>query len=267
VYATITEQDPSVVLRLTEILELRAADPQQQAMREAYLSEIEFPMEAKVLEVGCGAGPVTRALACWSRVGEVIGVDPSPLFITKARELGAGIHNLSFVVADGRSLPFAEASFDVVVFHTTLCHVPHPERALTEVYKVLRPGGWLAVFDGDYNTTSVATDGSDPLQACADAWISNFVNDPWLMRRLPALVRNAGFNTVRFRGHAFVETSKPDYMFTVVERGITALLSSNYISAEFAAALRAEARFRVETGNFYGYIAYGSLVARKPTSI
>ncbi len=263
-YAIITEQDSSMVLRLAEILELRAADPQQQAMREAYLSEIEFPIGAKVLEVGCGTGPVTRALVRWPRVGKVVGADPSPEFIAKARELGAGTQNLSFEVADGRSLPFAAASFDVVVFHTTLCHIPRPEQALTEAFRVLRPGGWLAVFDGDYNTTSVATNPSDPLQVCVEAWVSNFVNDPWLIRRLPSLVRNAGFNSVRLRSHAFVETSKPDYMLTIVDRAITALLSSNRISDDLAAALKAEVQRRVEIGSFYGYIAYGSLSARRP---
>jgi len=265
VYATILEQDLSMVLRLAEILELRAADPQQQAMREDYLSAIEFPKGARVLEVGCGPGPVTRALARWPRVGEVIGIDPSPVFIGKARELGAGIQNLSFEVADGLSLPFPEARFDVAVFHTTLCHVLSPQRALAEAFRVIRPGGWLAIFDGDYNTTSVATSASDPLQACVEVWVSNFVNDPWLMRRLQGLVRNAGFNVMRYRSHAFIETSKPDYMLTIVERAILALLSSNRISDEFATALKTEARHRVETGDFYGYIAYGSLVARKST--
>ena len=43
----------------------------------------------------------------------------------------------------------------MVVFHTTLCHVPGPELALTEASRVLVAGGLLAVFDGDYATTTL----------------------------------------------------------------------------------------------------------------
>ena len=50
-------------------------------MREHYLAEIAFPDNARVLEVGCGPGPVARALASRPGIGEVIGVDPSPIFV------------------------------------------------------------------------------------------------------------------------------------------------------------------------------------------
>jgi ubiquinone/menaquinone biosynthesis C-methylase UbiE len=193
-YSIITEADPEVQERLAGILELRAAESQQQTMLRAYLSDIEFPKPARVLEVGCGTGAITRVLARWPGVTEVVGVDPSPVFLKKARELGRGLANLSFKEANGRSLPFEDMTFDVVVYHTTLCHVPAPDRALAEGFRVLRPGGWLAVFDGDYATTTVATGDSDPLQASVDAAIAGLLHDRWLARRLPKIVRSAGFD-------------------------------------------------------------------------
>jgi ubiquinone/menaquinone biosynthesis C-methylase UbiE len=97
VYATITEAEPSVVERLVDILELRASDPQQREMRSTYFSDIAFPPDARVAEVGCGSGAVTRALASHPGVGAVVGVDPSPIFLAKGRELGRDLPNLSFV--------------------------------------------------------------------------------------------------------------------------------------------------------------------------
>jgi cyclopropane fatty-acyl-phospholipid synthase-like methyltransferase len=61
VYAAIAEVDVATQERLAAILELRAADPQQRAMLDSYLSEVGFPPAARVLEIGCGTGAVTRA--------------------------------------------------------------------------------------------------------------------------------------------------------------------------------------------------------------
>ena len=71
-----------------------------------------------VIEIGSGTGGVTRTLAQWPGVSEAVGVDPSQVFISKARELGEAIPNLSFEIGDGFSQPMADQSFDVVVFHT-----------------------------------------------------------------------------------------------------------------------------------------------------
>jgi SAM-dependent methyltransferase len=76
VYATITDADPVLVSRTADVLELRAADPQQRVMRETYLRDIAFPAEASVLDLGCGTGAATRVLAGWPGIGVVVGVDP-----------------------------------------------------------------------------------------------------------------------------------------------------------------------------------------------
>jgi ubiquinone/menaquinone biosynthesis C-methylase UbiE len=148
VYAAITDADPVLVARIAEVLELRAADPQQTAMRRAYLADLALPHRARVLEVGCGTGPVTRELAGWPGVAEATGLDPSPTFLDRARRLDPPA-TARFVQGDARSLAFPDHHFDLVVFHTTLCHLPGPELALAEAARVLRPGGWLALFDGD----------------------------------------------------------------------------------------------------------------------
>jgi SAM-dependent methyltransferase len=264
VYAAVTELDAAAQERLVGVLETRGADPQQQALRRAFLGEVPFPAGARVLEVGCGTGVLTRVLARWPGVGAVVGVDPAPVFLAKARELAAALPNVAFREADGRALPFGDAGFDGVVFDSTLSHVPGPERALAEAFRVLRPGGVLAAFDGDYATTTVALGEPDPLQACAEATMANSVTDRWLVRRLPALASGAGFAVLGVRSHGFAETTAGGYMLTVVDRGADLMRAAGRIGEELAAALKTEARRRVAAGAFFGHIAYGSLVARKP---
>jgi ubiquinone/menaquinone biosynthesis C-methylase UbiE len=266
VYATIAEADPSLVDSLAEVIELRAADPQQRAIRESYFSEIDFPSSARVLEIGCGPGPVARALAAWPGVGDVVGVDPSPRFLEKARELAAGISNLSFVEGDARALPLENASFDVAVFHTSLCHIPGPEVALAEACRLVRPGGWLAVFDGDYATTTCALGATDPLQVCVEAVLDFLVHDRWLVRRLLRLVADAGFEAPRLRSHGYVEAPSGGYMLRIIERGADAMHAAGRIGADTAAALKAEAHRRSDAEEFFGHIAYASVIAGRPAS-
>ena len=156
VWATFTELDAAMQQRLADVLETRGADLQQQAMRRAFLGDIPFPADAHVLEVGCGTGVLTRVLARWPDVGAVVGVDVASSLLNRARSLAADLPNVTFRETDGRKLPFEDGAFDAIVFDSTFTHVPGPESALAEAFRVLRPLGWLAAFDGDYTTTTVA---------------------------------------------------------------------------------------------------------------
>lgn len=263
VYANIGEAHATVQARLTGVLELRAADREQRRMLESYTAELELPQGARVLEVGCGTGAISRFLVTLENVGEVVGVDPCALFIERARQL-ADDHRMSFAVGDGTALAFDDLAFDAIVCHTTLCHVPDVERVIAEAYRVLRSGGQLAVFDGDYATSTVAIRPDDPIEVCVDGAIAALVYDPWLVRRLVALIRDAGFQECRLRGFAYTQTDDADYMLTLVERGADPLLAEGKLSAEQAEELKAEARARVAAGTFFGHIAYASAVARRP---
>lgn len=262
-YATIGSVPQDIQERLAGVLEMRAADARQQEMLRLYLSEIEFPDKAHVLEIGCGTGAVARTLARWPRVARVIGVDPSPTFVAKADSLSTAIANVSFKVADGRSLPFDAGSFDVVVVHTTLCHVPEPHKLLSEAERVLRTSGWLAIFDGDYATATVSTGDNDPLSVCVEAFRSGFVHDPWLVRRLPSLIAAAGLRVMPMKSHGYVEALEGGYMLTWIDRGADVLHQAGRIGKDVADALKAEARRRSEAKAWFGHIAFASVLARK----
>jgi ubiquinone/menaquinone biosynthesis C-methylase UbiE len=254
VYATIDQAPEALQHQLADVLELRAADTQQRAMLEAYLADVPLA-GARVLEIGCGSGAICRRLARDAR--SVLGIDPSPVFVKRAKALAP---ELDFRVADGRELPFGTDTFDVVVCHTTLCHVPGCERVIAEARRVAQH---LAIFEGDYATTTVAITANDPLQPCADATVEGLVHDRWLVRRLPNLLEQAGWRLETSRSLGYTETSAPGYALTLVDRGALLLAAAGTISDETAQALQAEARRRVAAGTFYGHINYASFAASR----
>jgi ubiquinone/menaquinone biosynthesis C-methylase UbiE len=264
IFANITHASSAILEVIADTLELRATLPQYQAILRAYLADVGFPPNARVLEVGCGTGAVARFVARWPHVAEVIGVDPSPALLDKARALSTGLPMLSFQEGDGKALPFPADMFDVVVLHTVLTHVPGPDALLAEVFRVLRPQGSVAIGDGDFSTATVAIGDDDPLQTCVAAFVDNFVHDPWLVSRLSALARAAGFEVSPVESYGIVETLEPRLTPTWVDRGAEARLASGHIGPELAEALKAEARRRITEGTWFGHMAYASLIARKP---
>ena len=87
VYANITEADRVVQERLADVIEQRAGEPAYRELVEDYLSTIDFKPGTRALELGCGTGAVTRMLARLPAIGTVLGIDPSPVFIARARSL------------------------------------------------------------------------------------------------------------------------------------------------------------------------------------
>jgi SAM-dependent methyltransferase len=99
-----------------------------------------------VLDLGCGVGRLTRALA--QRTAHVHALDVSSEMLERARELNAQLTNVSWHHGDGTTLhPLEDASVDVALSHVVFQHIPDPQITLgyvAELGRVLRPGGWTA---------------------------------------------------------------------------------------------------------------------------
>ena len=103
--------------------------------------------EARVLDVATGPGYVALGFAAVCH--EVVGLDltAAPLAIAEEMRREHGVTDLRFMVGDAANLPFESGSFDVVVCRLALHHVTNPERVVTEMARVCRAGGTVAVDD------------------------------------------------------------------------------------------------------------------------
>jgi SAM-dependent methyltransferase len=97
--------------------------------------------------VACGPGIVTAAFA--PHVASIRGQDVVPAMVERARARAteAGLANASFDIGDSSALPYADASFDLVVTRFSFHHFAEPLPALREMRRVCKPGGRLIVAD------------------------------------------------------------------------------------------------------------------------
>lgn len=244
---TITAAEEAGIRELARLLELRGQGEDQTAIRAAYLDLLQIAPGERVLDVGCGTGVVTRAVA--TRVGptgHVLGVDPSPTMLAVAREIAEreGVaEQIEFRVGDARALPVDDAAFDVVLAITALSHTTDAEQAIPELLRAVRPGGRVGVFDIDPESWII----SHPDRALTrriSAAATDIITDGWLARRLPGLLEAAGLVDVRVRAFTPVERDPTGYYGSLAPMRAAQAVQAGAVSDEecerWLAALRVE---------------------------
>ncbi|MFE5495459.1 class I SAM-dependent methyltransferase [Streptomyces virginiae] len=110
-----------------------------------FLAAADVSPADRVLDIGCGTGETTRAVARRASGGRALGVDLSAAMLDVARQRAAaeGVHNAEFVQGDAQVHAFPEASFDVAVSRTGSMFFADPVAAFRNIGGALRPGGRL----------------------------------------------------------------------------------------------------------------------------
>lgn len=96
----------------------------------------------RILDLGCGTGISTRQVA--SRAAEIVGCDPDLAMLQQAKSSGG--KNISYMAGSATCIPGRDASFDGVTISSAF-HWFANSTAVAEIFRVLRPGGWLAIIN------------------------------------------------------------------------------------------------------------------------
>jgi ubiquinone/menaquinone biosynthesis C-methylase UbiE len=211
----VNELDKAAVDRLIARLESRAKDTVFTRLFDKYAAQLALHSSAQVLEVGCGTGATTRFLVHRDDFsGKAFGVDQSLPFIDAACRF-AQDENVSdrvdFRVGDAHSLDFPAATFDAVIAHTLISHVTEPTTVLCEMARVVRPGGIVAIFDGDYASLTYAFPDHELGHRMDAALATVSFNNPRIMRDMPRLIPELGLKVKAAWGDAVVEIGNGSY--------------------------------------------------------
>ncbi len=137
--------------------------------------------ETDVADLGCGEGYLTLEAARWAR--HVTAVDRAKDVLDRGRDLARRrkLRNITWKRGDIERVPIKDASIDIALLSQALHHAEHPDRALAEAHRILKPGGRLLALD---------------LREHQETWVKARLGDRWLgfsEERLRDLIRDAGF--------------------------------------------------------------------------
>jgi ubiquinone/menaquinone biosynthesis C-methylase UbiE len=267
VYRFINDLDDAALDRIVSRLEFRATDPTFTAYRDAYFAKLPLAAAQRVLALGCGTGVEVRALKRHPEFrGDVVGIDHSPRLVEEARRrtehegLTAAVE---YRVGDAHALDLADASFDIVLEHTLLSHVTEPAVVLGEGRRVVKPGGMIAVFDGDFASLAFAYPDRDLAERVEAALLDQFVQNPRVMRDMPHLLQRTGVELVDATAHAYADVGVGRFFANFCESYGGSLTGSAALADEEIERWREWQAQALTDGTFFGASNFYTYLARR----
>jgi ubiquinone/menaquinone biosynthesis C-methylase UbiE len=194
--------------------------------------------ESKALDAGCGAGGMTVLLAGALERGVVVAMDTNPQHLATTREQTDGIgasHRVQFLVGDVEKLQFLGGDFDFIwcsrVIHH---HLPNPQPALSEMYRVLKPGGRLFLRENSNADLAVSIPALRlDAEVCSRCRLANArwfqskfrsrrpAAEEWLRR-----MEQAGFDNVRVETMSF-DAPHPRHQLAYIQTWLKGILEDH----------------------------------------
>jgi len=178
------------------------------AQRRVVLKVLGLCPGERVLDIGSGPGFLASEMGeAVGPAGRVYGIDLSESMIKIARERCADRPWVEFQPGDARRLPFPDHHFDVAVSTQVYEYVNDMAAALSELYRVLRPGGRALILDTDWDSIVWHTADRTLMDQILAAW-SEHCADPYLPRTLGLRLRRGGF---QLRHQGIIPLFNPRY--------------------------------------------------------
>ena len=261
--------DAETLQAIAARLEFRGTDDGYARLSQSYFTRLPLTEAKRILALGCGTGIEVRALKRLSGPSTTItGIDHSTALIDTARRLTTDEElgeNVSYDVGDAHHTPYDDDEFDIVTLHTVISHVDDPLQVLHEARRIVRPGGTVAIFDGDYASLTFAYPDHLMAKTIEEKLIQLIVANPRIMRDMPRLVADAGLELVDAEGSLYANIGSGRFWLAAAESYGPLLARSGLLTPEIADEWR---DFQVRSSGdntFFGASNYYTYLMRRPT--
>jgi ubiquinone/menaquinone biosynthesis C-methylase UbiE len=260
--------DATVLATIASRLEFRGTDDGYARLSQAYFRRLPLADAQRVLTLGCGTGIEVRALRGMTPTGTaIIGLDHSQTLIDTARRLTEeeGLScEVTYQTGDAHDVPYDDGEFDIVVLHTLISHVDDPLQVLREASRVVRPGGTVAVFDGDYASLTFAHPDHALAKKIEEKLAQLMVANPRIMRDMPRLLREAELDLVAAEGALYADIGTSRFWLGAAESYGALLSRSGLLPLTVVDGWRAFQTRSADDGTFFGASNYFTYLTRRP---
>ena len=174
--------------------------------RQQTLERLALQSGEKVFDIGCGVGFLAHELAL--KVGEsgkVVGIDQNPEMIRHSQQRCEGLPQIEFNEGDASQLPAEDQAFDAVSCTQVLLYVKDVSKVLTEMRRILKPGGRLVIVETDWRGVVLNSADDALTKNIFSAWDSA-VPSPNLPVHLGPLLKKHGFSNIQVEAVPILNT-------------------------------------------------------------
>lgn len=263
----VTAWNDETAQKWIDALNLRATARDQHALRSLLLELASLAPGDAAVEIGCGTGALLCELArVVGRGGRVVGVEPQPLLAEAARQrvAAAGLAAIAAVeCTTAEQLPIDCGAVAACLAQTVLIHLPDDvlRRVLTEMARVVRPGGRVVSADQDGDTWTIDHPDRELTRRIVRFNSDQRYADGWTGRRLRRLFRAVGLEAVDVRTLVHVDTEAGSYLFGMAERIAGAAMDVGAIAVDEGRTWLDQLRRSAAQGDFFSsinfYVAVG----------
>ena len=195
-------------------IELSYQTPEIVRQRIQTIEALALRAGEQVLDAGCGTGLLVHAMSSTiGSQGRIVGVDLSHDMLEMAKNRCSELANIELEQGSVTQLDFDDNSFDAASCIQTLLYVDDVETALSELYRVLKPGGRVAIIETDWRGVVLNSPDDVTTRKILDAWDAA-VSSPNLPVKLTLLLKQLNFSAIKTTAIPILNTSYSDVNFS-----------------------------------------------------
>ncbi len=239
--------------------------PDVVAQRDSVLALLAPQPGEHALDIGCGPGLTTEALArAVGAQGSVLGVDIAPPMLAIAQRRCAPHAHASFGMADVTQLPYPDARFDIALASQVYEYVEQVDLALRELARVVRAGGRVVLVDTDWESAVWASHDDARMRRVLETW-NEHIPHPQLPRTLVRRLQQAGFSDIRVEVVPLLNLTYDPHTYSVGMMGMLGNFATgrNGLSAADIAEWKADAKAIGDEGGYFFSLNRYVFIARR----
>ncbi|TXT65980.1 MAG: hypothetical protein BAJALOKI1v1_340003 [Promethearchaeota archaeon] len=245
---------------MIKTFEKRSKYPDQININQIFVDFLNPQIGEYLLDVGSGSGVVSRLVS--SKLipeGKLLGIEISEEIINCAYKLlpeGEIKKIITYDVANAEDLPYTNGQFDGAFATRLLLHVSNPQKVISELKRVVRSGGRVALMDWDFGTLAIDHSNREITRNILNWRTDHKDGNNWSGRELFRRMKIEGFKNITIKPEVSIATDENNSLTHSIFHAASGACKSKIISSEEYEVWMDEINARLKLGYFFASITY-----------